>query len=205
MSRKTLYIDIDSTIWDMESVVFATMQREFGIEITHEDITQWDTIPELVGWCDGWFDKCFKDAFDPEQVGQRRLYPHVGKALLNMWVSYGLSFHFLSHNPEPRKMQEPVRQWLHDHLLVPFEVTVFGARNDKINFMQDDPNAWGIVEDKPSTLAKAAKSEYVTIAKRHPYNLNIIDQYDILSFDHWRDVPDLVHNIVVEGEVSALG
>ena len=201
---KTLYIDIDSTIWDTNETVLNTLKRDLGIEAKYEDITYWGYYEDLVGGGEGWFNKVFKDAFDPYQVYHRELYPGVEDALHTLWTRDNFRFHFLSHNPEPTKMIAPVNEWLHSKLTVPFRLTIFGARNCKINFMDTDTSAWGIVEDKPSTLAKAAKNGYATIAKSHPYNLTTIDQYDIISFGSWSEVPALVRKEIERGDRIAV-
>lgn len=190
---KTLYVDIDSTIWPLNDYMHDAMLSLTGIHINHEDVTTWDYYFNL-----GVERELVLEAFDialsPDKVADRPLYDGVADALLRLSET-GFHVHFLSHNPCPKPLHDAVYNWLMSKLMFPYSLTIFGARNCKVAFMREDSEAYGIIEDKPSTLIKAHKSEFVTIAKRQPWNLTTIEEYGIMSFDAWREVPKLVTGV----------
>jgi hypothetical protein len=158
----------------------------------------WYDTAELVEKFGPNYSDIFKHALDPEQVQDRELYPFVAAAVTKLY-QMGFGIHFMSHNPNPSKMYLPVHMWLDDYIHINYELTIFGARNDKISTMREDPKAWAIIEDKPSTLVKAQKNGYVTLARRHPWNLDVIAKHDIMSFDNWAVVPEMLWSRLQSG------
>ena len=195
---RTLYIDIDSTIWPAEDVYAKNAIELFGSN--YPMTVQYDEQFFKDTYGPGYGD-IFK--FNPEEIADRVLYPYAAWAL-NYLYGLGFELHFLSHNPAPHKMRKPVQAWLESKLQVPFKLTVFGARNCKVNFMAGEDYAWGIIEDKPSTLAKAHRHGYVTIAKEQPWNLRTIEECGILSFSSWLQIPGMVTNVLEKGQYLAL-
>lgn len=197
MSR-SLYVDIDSTIWDLHPWVFEAIYNQHGIKVTEDDITKWNWAENLLG--KGWW-SVFEEALDPDRVMDRELFPNCAEALTVLSQAFDFDIHFLSHNPKPDKLREPIFKWLCNELDIPFSLTIFGARNDKVDFMKEDESAWGIVEDKGKTLKRADDQAFYAFGKRYSHNQNLQndDGYGIIWFDDWDEMPELVAE-VLEGE-----
>lgn len=199
--NRTVYIDIDDTIWDAEGRVLQTLAEKYGINKTREEVTYWGCYADWLNNDDNWFDMAFGDALDPAQVKERELFPNVAR-VLEILHDNEINLHFISHNPKPNKMVTPVHEWLLDKLPgLAFSLTIFGARNDKVKFMQNDPSAWAIVEDKYTTLASAAKAGYVAFGKVREYNrLDIAENPAILPFEDWNEFGKMFYKRLMFGD-----
>lgn len=186
LAKLTLYVDIDSTIWPAEDEYDRAAMELYGVEFG----TDWYSEAELIERFGPDYQKIFSYALRPERVTERKLYPHAYATLRNLGKTFRL--HFISHNYEPDDIESRVREWLERRLGGQFDLTVYPPYNDKVATMNADPFAYGIIEDKATTLVDAMKAGYVTIAKRQPWNLSIVDKYGIMSFDDWVEVPTLV-------------
>lgn len=180
--RRTLYIDIDSTIWPAEVEYDIAETEMYGSKLLSSD---WYDIPELIRIFGENYKDIFWRALSPERVSNRRLYPHVAAALRSLYVM-DLEFHFFTHNPFPDDMYEPLHDWLSRDLTVPFELTVKEEHNCKVAAMKDDPTAWGIVEDRHHTLFKAHAAGYHAFGMKQPWNRNFREP-TVNWFDNWLD------------------
>jgi hypothetical protein len=188
--NRTLYIDIDSTIWPAEEQYSKAAKELFGKELKSN---QWYTVDELIAVFGSDYRKIFSYALQPQRMPLRKLYPHVYTALLSL-TALGFRLHFISHNEH--RFQPAIRSWLRKKLgNIQFNLTVQPVEVlDKVEYMTYDPYAWGIIEDKAETLIDAVEADYISIAKSQPWNLTVAQQYAILSFETWDEVPALVKN-----------
>lgn len=186
-----MYIDIDNTIWDVYPAALDAGASMFGKRYTLEEIGSW------WGWVNAFgknYFKVFEEALAPEKVAEREMFPGVEDALWKL-IDKGFWLHFMSHNPKPNPLQEPVREWISSKLRYPqFDLTIFGARNCKIEEMKKDETAFGIIEDKPSTLRKAVKEGYEAYAKITDINKNEKIP-GAIWFDDWNELPKRVPNM----------
>jgi hypothetical protein len=191
--RKTLYVDVDNVLWDAYPWTLKAVERLWGKKLTLDDVGTWYGWEDLLG--PNWFD-AFTDSLRPDLVPQREFLPGCVEVLSELDKS-GFWLHFVSHNPKPRALYGPVLEWISDNITLGtgdpgeyphFDLTIFGARNDKIDFMNQDDNAWGIIEDKPSTLRKAVKHGYHTYGRRTGLN-KCEDIPGVVWFDHWHELP----------------
>jgi hypothetical protein len=186
--NRTLYIDIDSTIWPAEEQYSQAAKELFGKELKSN---QWYTVDELLDVFGPDYRKIFSYALQPQRMPLRKLYPHVYTTLLTL-TAIGFKLHFISHNEH--RFQPAIRSWLRKKLgNIQFNLTVQPVEVlDKVQYMGFDPYAWGIIEDKTDTLVDAVESGYISIAKTQPWNLTAVQQYGILSFETWDELPTLV-------------
>jgi len=188
---KILFVDLDSTLWDTEPLYYEGMMRLFGRYIAPDERVDFNW-PRALG--DNWWD-LFDYALHPNKIYKREFYPYAVDALYKIvYMRFGI--HFCSHNPNRILLEGPVRLWLEDAFNFDFDLTIFGARNDKIDYMDTHVGGWGIVEDKPSTIRKAVRKGYPTFMRVHNYNLPLLeDSYladNIYAFEDWKLMPGLV-------------
>lgn len=191
--KRTIYIDVDSTIWDLfpDQKYFA--KKLYGIDLKEEQVDRWNWCYRVFG--DDGFD-IFRHILVPNRVQGRELYDGCAEALLDLYES-GFDITFLSHHWNPKAMEPAVREWLQSKLEFPFSVTLMGARNDKIDYMMEDPSACTIIEDKPSTLKKGIESGIPVVAKMQRWNMDLIEKEDVLSFVEWDEAPHLLKNMIL--------
>lgn len=185
MGSKTLYLDLDSTLWDTHPLYVKAQMELFGKAMPYEEINHWYAYRDFHG--DGFY-TMFDHALDPEHLDKRELYPGVEDALLKL-AAMGFDFHIISHNTNPR-WRGPYLSWLDSVLPIEFEFTLFGSRNDKVAKMKEDPTAYGIVEDKAGTAMKAHRAGYKVFVKAHPWNYEC--EGVTYRFKDWADMPRMV-------------
>lgn len=184
-SKKTLYIDIDSTIWPAEEEYDRAAMELYGIPFGKD----WYDVEELIEKFGPDYKQVFRHALDPERILTRKLYPGVATALYELYVESNFTLHFISHNDHD--LEAGLEQWLTNILNIPFDITVYPVEiMDKVKWMMYDPNAFALIEDKPAALLDSAVTGYITLAKRQPWNrLTLQENPDIIGFDNWIYVP----------------
>lgn len=185
---KTIYCDVDSTIYDLFPLQKEAALKRYGVELKRNQIDRWNWCYRMFG-DDGF--ELFKDVLTPENIERRELYDGAKEALERLY-DLGFNLYFLSHHWSPREMEAPVREWLHSEIDRPLTVKLMGARNCKVEFALDDPTTGGIIEDKPSTLAKANKKGVPCVAIQQLWNMETIDTYNLLSVTKWFEMPELI-------------
>jgi len=185
-SNKTLYIDIDSTIWAPEPEYDKVEYAMYGTTRLSKEWFEPDELVEIYGPD---FKQIFWKALAPEKVAEREMFPHVGETLdqLNFM---GYNIHFLTHTHFPDEMRKPLHAWISECTLAPFEITPTEEANDKIDIIAEDPSAWGVIEDRVSTLTKAVEEGYYAFGKRT--HVNDVDIPGVRWFDDWRLIPSKV-------------
>lgn len=183
----TLYIDIDSTIWPAELEYEKAEMELYGTKLLS---TGWYDVPRLIETFGSNYQEIFWKALAPEKVMEREFYPNCLEALYDLY-SMGFDIHFITHNPFREMMSDPLFDWLNLSLIHPLELTVYAEHNCKVETMNQDPTAWGIIEDRPSMLSKAVDSGYKAYGKKQVWN-----QRDPVGgvwwFNDWSVVPSLI-------------
>lgn len=192
MTKPTLYLDIDSTVWAAENEYDAAALELYGIPF---NTGRWYANEELVETFGPDYTKLFRHALKPDKVHERKLYPGAHWALLDLNNHFNL--HFISHNPFPNEFYRPVHKWLSMYLM-DFALTITPDSQCKINMMHDDMDAWGIIEDKAETIERAWLSGYDVLVREHPWNLDVREEYGIMSFTDWLKVPDMVKELAFD-------
>lgn len=191
---RTMYIDIDSTIWPAEVEYTRSEMRMHG---TDDLIKNWYDVPELEAKYGKDYKDIFWDALNPRKVLDRVTYPGFETAVLRLRYEYGFNIHFITHNPFPGQMEAPLRTWFHHIFMdvagfVP-RLTVYEEDNCKADTMKADPTAWGIIEDKPSTAQAALEQGYKVYMKLHVWNREYVEQNCLVrGFDDWVKLPGMV-------------
>jgi phosphoglycolate phosphatase-like HAD superfamily hydrolase len=193
---RTLYLDLDSTLWDTHPLYVKAQMELFGKAMPYEEINHWYAYRDYHG--DGFY-TMFDWALDPDHLDKRELYPGVSEALTDI-SSLGFVFHIISHNTNP-KWRGPYLAWLDSVLPIQFDFTLFGSRNDKVAKMKEDPTAFGIVEDKAETALKAMRAGYNVFVKAHPWNMEC--EHVTYRFQDWEQMPSLVQLALGTKEVVA--
>jgi hypothetical protein len=191
--RKTLYIDIDSTIWPAEDEYTRAEMAAYGTDLLR---TQYFTQEEMLANYGPGYEDVFKDALSPDRVHERELYPDCAEIICNLY--HGINFqaydiHFISHSFFASDIREPLREWLKSvmHVGVEFELTVKHERFIKANIMRKDPTAFALIDDRPKNVLLAKEAGYVTLCKRQVWNEGI----NVTMFDNWSEIPDLLYDL----------
>lgn len=200
---RTAYFDIDDTIWPLLDWVCESAKKLYDREVDPEEVTWWEFWPDTFG--KNWWN-IFVDPLSVERIPERHLFPGARNAISYMY-SEGFDIHFISHNPKGKELEPHVRAWLEKELgFADFDLTIFGARNDKIAIMEADPTAWGIFEDKAETMRKAVKAGYRTFCKDRAVNRKLQKEFpELIVFTDWNEVPNLVKTeLFAEAELDRL-
>lgn len=187
MVKNTIYIDIDSTIWPAEVGYMKALETSgiqgFDIHNLYQDDTP--GIAEL-----------FIGTLTPKSVEFRDFYPGVVETLNNLYER-GYWIEFISHHPEPEKMYDAVADWLWNNIIYSFQLAIFPDTVCKVERMLEFNNAKCLIEDKPSTLKKAANNGITTFGFVQPWNLETIrEDSRIVGFTHWDHIDSLIHNSI---------
>lgn len=206
--NKTIYVDVDSTIWPAELEYTRSEMRLHG---TDDLVKNWYDVPELKAKYGEDYREIFWDALNPKKVLDRVMYPGVENAVLTLRYELGFNIHFITHSPFPEQMEPAMREWF-DFVLgdvpgfVP-DLTVYDESNCKATTMASDPTAWGIIEDKPSTAHAAIQRGYRVYLKRHVWNREYLkDNTQVQGFDEWKYIPGMVaKDLTVEANRVKMG
>lgn len=199
MSR--LIIDVDNVLWDAYPWTLEAVKQVFDKDITLEDVGHWYGWEGLLG--PKWFD-AFTIALDPQRVVDREPLPFAPEVLHRLSKHFWI--HFVSHNPKPNALHDPLDNWIKDNFVLGtgdapgYDLTIFGARNCKVDYADSLGDVWGIIEDKPSTLRKAVKRGYVAFGRMTP--LNEHEKIPNVNwFDDWSDL--FILPSIIREEVTA--
>lgn len=189
MSR-VLCLDVDSTIWRMESVFSSVVYEATGIHYNYENMPHWDHFHQTVGHERA--NRTFDLVLHPERMSERELYPGVAEALQEIHQS-GIELHFITHNPNPDLVRVPLVRWLNYHLDIPFGLSVT-ATGRKLKIMRRR-GSFGIIDDRPDFIEKVADAGLWAATKIHPWNQEVVERRgDIHGFEDWSEVPQLISN-----------
>jgi hypothetical protein len=189
--RRTLYIDIDSTIWPAEDEYTRAEMAAYG---TDKLRTKYFTVEEMKEQYGEDYEAVFKDALSPARVHERELYPGCAEIICNLYhgMNGGFDIHFISHSFFASDIRPPLREWLEDvmHVGVEFELTVKHERFIKANIMAKDPTAFALIDDRPKNVLLAQAAGYEVMCKNQVWNKQLVSW--VPMFDYWQEVPDLL-------------
>src|SRR5215213_8288729 len=111
MISKTLYIDVDSTLWPAEKEYDYWEQRLHG---TQELCKYFFTADELAEKYGDVFYEIIRRALDPDKMHERELYDGAAEVLCNLYhgMHGGFDLHFISHNFFAKDTKPALRKWL---------------------------------------------------------------------------------------------
>jgi hypothetical protein len=186
--KPTLGLDVDSTVWNTGARV-----REVVLEITGDAldlgvVSTWTHILDAYG------EEAATEIFDrvlaPERVRERKPYPGSAEVLRYVQKERGIRVHFITRNHDPGAMAPCLEPWLREHFGPGVGLTV--TSGDKLDVLRQ-LGAFGIIDDRPENLERAADAGLWTAAKIQAWNRGLVAQRaDVHGFSDWREVSDLL-------------
>jgi hypothetical protein len=191
---KTLYIDVDSTIWPAEQKYMEVEKELYGTELF---CTKYWGADEWKEVCGESIEVLLMNALNPEDIPNRKLYDGCAEVLCNLYhgiASEPFNFHFVSHNYFAKDTRGPLNDWLHDmmHTGVDFKLTVYHSRFRKENTMLKDPTAFALLDDMPRNVEGAIDAGFPVFVKRQKWNRMLEDTAGAYLFDSWYELPEII-------------
>jgi hypothetical protein len=185
--RPTLAVDIDSTVWNTGAWVREAVLETTGDALDLEAVATWTDLLEAYG--EEAATEIFDRVLSPERVHEREPYPGSAEALRYIQEERGIRVHFITRNLDPGAMAPRLEPWLKEHFGVGVGLTVTGG--DKLDVVRR-LGAFGLIDDRPEILERAADAGLWTAAKMQPWNRELVAQRaDVHGFSDWREVPNL--------------
>lgn len=184
---KTLAVDVDSTIWDPGPWVC-----EAVLDVTGR-VLDLETATVLTYLLDAYGEEAAAEIFDrvfrPDRVPERILYPGVADVLARLRSQRDVTVHFITEN-DPEKMALALEPWLSEHFGRDVGLTV--TIEDRLTVL-GELGAFGLVNDRPDVIARAADAGLWVAAMAHPWNRELVARRsDIHGFSDWQEVPGLL-------------
>ena len=185
--KPILAADVDSTVWSPGAWV-----RDAVLEITGETLDL-ESVTTLTYLFDFYEEKVavevFERVFSPERVREREPYPGSAEVLRDL-QQQGIRIHFITHNWDPEAMTPHLEPWLKKHFGPDVGLTV--TVEDKLGIL-DHLDAFGMVDDRPDTIARVADAGLWAATVVQPWNRELVtERADVYGFDSWHEVPDLL-------------
>jgi hypothetical protein len=187
-NKATLACDVDSTIWDTGARVREVVLETTGDTLDLEVVTTWTHILDAYG--EPMTAEIFARVLSPERVREREPYPGSVEVLGQLKEEWGIRVHFMTRNHDPGAMAPRLEPWLKEHFGEGVGLTV--TTGDKIIILRE-LGAFGLIDDKPEILERAADAGLWAAAKIQPWNRALItERTDVHGFSDWREVPNLL-------------
>jgi phosphoglycolate phosphatase-like HAD superfamily hydrolase len=186
-SEPILGLDVDSTIWNPVPWIYDAVHDITGGELDLEACTTWTHVLDAYG--EEAAIKIYTCVLSPERVRERDPYPSSAEVLRDL-QEQGVRLHFITHNWDPEAMTPYLEPWLKKHFGpdVGLSVTV----EDKLGIL-DSLGAFGMVDDRPDTIASVANAGLWAATMIQPWNRKLVaERADIYGFERWHEVPDLL-------------
>ena len=187
----TLGLDVDATVWDL-----ATPVREAVLEITGDaldlgTIATWTHVLQRYG--EEATAKIFDRVLSPERVPERKPYPGAAQTLRMLQRERRIEVHFVTHYWDPGSMTPHLEPWLKENFGPEVGLTV--TAGDKLAVLRKI-GAFGVIDDRPDTLGRAADAGLWAAAMLQPWNRAFVaERADVRSFSDWREVPGLLPSL----------
>jgi hypothetical protein len=186
--RPILALDVDSTVWDTGARVRDAVLEITGDTLDLSAVSTWTHILDAYG--EEKTTEIFDSVFAPERVRERIPYPGSAEALRYVQEERGIRIHFVTRNHDPRAIESHLESWLRVHFGLGVGLTV--TTEDKLRILHR-LGAFGLVDDRPEILERAADAGLWTAAKIQPWNRELVARRaDVHGFCDWREVPDLL-------------
>jgi len=182
----TLGLDVDSTIWDLAEWVCEAVLDVTGERLDLEAITTWTHVLDAYG--EEVAMEVYERALSPRRVREREPYPGSPEVLRAL-QKQGIKVHFITHNWDPEAMSPRLEPWLKEHFGPDVDLTV--TTEEKLGILHD-LGAFGMVDDRPGTIARVADAGLWAATKVQPWNRELVaERRDIHGFGSWREFPKL--------------
>jgi len=182
-----LGLDVDSTIWNPIPWICEAVRDVTGGELDLESCTTWTHILDAYG--EEAAMEIYTRVLSPERVHDRD--PYLGSTqVLRDLQEQGVRIHFITHNWDPESMIPHLEPWLKKHFGSEVGLTV--TTEDKLGIL-DSLGAFGMVDDRPDTIARVANAGLWTATMVQPWNRELVaERADVYGFESWHEVPDLL-------------
>ena len=180
-------MDVDSTVWDTGAWVRSATLEVTGQTPDSARISTWTHVLEAYG--EAATTSIFDRVFDPARIRERELYPGAPEALLALQRDLGIVIHFVTRN-DPGSAGPHLKSWLRENFGPGVGLTV--TTGDKLGILRD-LDAFGLIDDRPENLLRAAAVGLWTATKLQPWNRDLVaERPDVHGFSDWREVPALL-------------
>jgi hypothetical protein len=187
----TLGLDVDSTVWDTGAWVRAATLEVTGETPDPATISTWTHLLDAYG--EKATTSIFDRVFAPARIREREPYPGAPEVLRVLQEDPGVGIHFVTRN-DPGTVGPHLESWLKENFGPEVELTV--TTGDKLDILRD-LDAFGLIDDRPETLARAADAGLWTATKLQPWNRDLVaERSDVHGFSDWREVPALIQGRV---------
>ncbi len=183
----TLACDVDSTIWDLTAWVCEAVLDVTGERLDPETITTWTHVLDAYG--EEAATEIYTRVLSPERVRERVPYPGSTEVLREL-QERGVRIHFITHNWDPEAMTPHLEPWLKKHFGPDIGLTI--TVEDKLGIL-DHLDAFGMVDDRPETLARVADASLWAATLLQPWNRDLVAEHPgVHGFASWHEVQGLL-------------
>jgi hypothetical protein len=185
--KPALALDVDSTVWDTGARVREVVLETTGDVLDMEAVSTWTHILDAYG--EEVTTEIFERVLAPERVSERQPYPGSADVLRYLQDERGIRVHFITHN-DPEAMTPYLEPWLKEHFGPGVGLTI--TTEDKLGILRQ-LGAFGLIDDRPEILERAADAGLWAAAKIQPWNRDLVARrVDVHGFFDWRQVPDFL-------------
>jgi phosphoglycolate phosphatase-like HAD superfamily hydrolase len=183
-----LGLDVDSTIWNPTPWICEAVHDITGGELDLESCTTWTHVLDAYG-AEAAIE-IYTRVLSPDRVREREPYPGSAKVLRDLQQQQGIRIHFITHNWDPEAMTPHLEPWLKKHFGPDIGLTV--TVEDKLGIL-DSLGAFGMVDDRPDTIARVADAGLWAATMIQPWNRELVaERADVYGFENWHEVPDFL-------------
>jgi phosphoglycolate phosphatase-like HAD superfamily hydrolase len=191
--RHTLGVDVDSTVWDLTAWVCEAAFDVTGEALDPETCATWTHVLDAYGESAAM--EIYARALAPHRVREREPYPGAEEALRRLQGERGIQIHFVTRNWDPEAMKPHLEPWLKEHFGPEIGLTV--TTEDKLDILRD-LDAFGLVDDRPETLARVADAGLWAATLIQPWNRSLVaGNANVHGFTDWRELPSLLPRLHV--------
>ena len=183
--RHTLGLDVDSTVWDLSAWVREAILDVTGEPLELEAVTTWTHVLDAYGESAAM--EIYTRVFSPHKVCEREPYPEATEALRRLQEECRIQIHFITRNWDPERIEPHLEPWLRERFGPNVGLTV--TTGDKLRILRA-LGAFGMIDDRPKTLARVADAGLWAATKIQPWNRELVaGRKDIYGFASWREFP----------------
>ncbi len=186
--KPILGVYVDSTVWDLTAWVCEAVLDVTGEPLDPETITSWTHILDAYG--ESVAMEVYARGLAPHRVREREPYPGSAGVLRGLQEEWGIGIHFITYNWDPEAMKPHLEPWLKEHFGPEIGLTV--TTGDKLGILRD-LGAFGMVDDRPETLARVADAGLWAATLIQPWNRSLVaGNANVHGFTDWRELPRLL-------------
>lgn len=186
--RPTLAVDVDSTVWDVAAPFREAVREITGDTPDLRRVFTWTGVLETYG------EETTMEVYDrvlgPGRVKEREPYPNAAEVLRALQEDNGLRVHFVTRNHDPGLTRQHLWPWLREHFGPGVGLTV--TAGNKMEVLRE-LGTFGLVDDRPETLAEVADAGLWAATKVQPWNRRLVaERSDVHGFHDWLELPSLL-------------